>query len=821
VLTSLVPVCWSPRRHRTGAIEWAVGAIRYTAGLELRHARRVVVALTVLVGLGGALVLTLVAGARRADTSYERFRDATSAADVSVTPSEVDEATFDAIEHLPQVVASQRPLFPFIVPAESGLYPFLDFLAYVDPDRAEGSAVDLPRVLAGRLPHPDRAGEMAIIERFADEAGLDVGDRVEFESYAPEQFEGLFGTGDVGAPAGPRMSATVTGIVDAPDFLSEREANFLPRVMLTPAFLARYGEDVGIYPGGINARLRNGEADIPAFSAAVRRLIPDDAGLEIQPASDVSGRIDDGLRVLVVGLLLCAACAALAVLVAISLAVSRHLARSPGEQTTMRWLGMTRRERALASVVAMLPVAIGGAAVAVVLAFALSPTMPVGIAREADPDLGLSFDPLVLGLGFLGVALAVALIAGAAAWQTTRFAARVGDADHGPATPAVFRRATPIAAPVARPLGVRMALEPGRGATAVPVRAAALGAALGVLGLVTAIVFATSLTTTIDTPARFGFPWDVVVAGFQGDRAERLVDDLRDDERVAGLGVLHTGIAIVGDRDINAYAVDEITGAVGPTLLDGRTVRADDEVVLGAGTARHARVGIGDDVIAHGTRRDHRLAVVGIAAFPLLDDRAGVDSGALVTVSRLRTVADVDDINRDVVVRWAPGLDARAETRALERAVDSEVFLARLPSDLANLERVQALPWVLAAFLAIVAVLAIAHAVVSTVRRRRRDLAILRTLGLVDRQLSALVRWEGSTFAVIGLLVGIPLGVVAGRIVWQLVADRMGIDPAATLPVPAIVVIAVATMVVALAAAAIPARDARRVQPARTLAANG
>jgi ABC-type lipoprotein release transport system permease subunit len=192
-----------------------------------------------------------------------------------------------------------------------------------------------------------------------------------------------------------------------------------------------------------------------------------------------------------------------------------------------------------------------------------------------------------------------------------------------------------------------------------------------------------------------------------------------------------------------------------------------------------------------------------------------------VTVSRLRTVADVDDINRDVVVRWAPGLDARAETRALERAVDSEVFLARLPSDLANLERVQALPWVLAAFLAIVAVLAIAHAVVSTVRRRRRDLAILRTLGLVDRQLSALVRWEGSTFAVIGLLVGIPLGVVAGRIVWQLVADRMGIDPAATLPVPAIVVIAVATMVVALAAAAIPARDARRVQPARTLAANG
>ena len=57
--------------------------------------------------------------------------------------------------------------------------------------------------------------------------------------------------------------------------------------------------------------------------------------------------------------------------------------------------------------VALLPAAVGGALLAVVLAYALSPLMPVGIAREADPDLGLSFDPLVLGVGFVAVALAV------------------------------------------------------------------------------------------------------------------------------------------------------------------------------------------------------------------------------------------------------------------------------------------------------------------------------------------------------------------------------------------------------------------------------
>ena len=110
-----------------------MGAIRYTAGHELRRSWRTVLALTLLVGVGGAVVLTLVAGARRADSSYQRFRDETFSADVSVAPSEFDAGVFDAIERLPQVAASTRPVFPFVVPADSGLYPFLDFLAYAQP----------------------------------------------------------------------------------------------------------------------------------------------------------------------------------------------------------------------------------------------------------------------------------------------------------------------------------------------------------------------------------------------------------------------------------------------------------------------------------------------------------------------------------------------------------------------------------------------------------------------------------------------------------------------------------------------------------------
>ena len=186
-----------------------------------------------------------------------------------------------------------------------------------------------------------------------------------------------------------------------------------------------------------------------------------------------------------------------------------------------------------ASVTAMLPAAIGGAALSVALAFAASTLMPVGIARDADPDLGLSFDPLVLGLGFVGIALCVTGLAAVSAWRAGRFAARTEGTDAPtPCAPPVPSSDTDRGPAGAAAIGVRMALEPGRGATAVPVRSAALGAVLGVIGVVGTVVFATSLNATVDQPTRFGFPWDAVVAGFEGDRADELVDALEDDRRI-------------------------------------------------------------------------------------------------------------------------------------------------------------------------------------------------------------------------------------------------------------------------------------------------
>jgi ABC-type lipoprotein release transport system permease subunit len=85
------------------------------------------------------------------------------------------------------------------------------------------------------------------------------------------------------------------------------------------------------------------------------------------------------------------------------------------------------------------------------------------------------------------------------------------------------------------------------------------------------------------------------------------------------------------------------------------------------------------------------------------------------------------------------------------------------PTDVQNLGRVGSLPDVLAGLLALLAASALAHLLVTSIRQRRRDLAVLKTLGFVRSQVSAAVAWQATTVAVVALAVGMPLGFALGR----------------------------------------------------------
>lgn len=760
----------------------------------------------------------MVAGARRSSTAYERFRRDTLSADLDIAPSNPDPARFDAVARLPQVEALARTAYPFIRPRGSDLYPYLDFLVVVGADRKFGTVIDRPRVIRGRMPNPDRAEEFAIIERFAAERSLSVGDRVVFESYAPGQVEALFGSGDAGAPAGPEVTLTVTGVVEAPDFLSESLASFQPRALLSSAFYREYGDRVGVYPGGARVRLRQGERDVAAVAQAVRRIYSDDPELELQPASEIGNKIDDSLGVLVVALLLCAAGAGLAGALALGQALARHVSQSTPDELGLAALGMGPRQRIAALTASVLPVAVGGALVSVAVAVAASPFMPVGLARRAEPDLGVSVDGTVLGLGFLSVVVIVTALAVLAAWRASRTATFAESLEPVRARPAaLFRVLNSSVLSPAGTTGVRMALEPGRGRGAVPVRAALAGTIIGFAGLVAVVVFAASLTALVHAPGRYGFPWDAVVAGFAGDVVDEHSDDLVADPSVRDLGTVTTSLARIGSEDVNIYAFETLKGSVAPTLLEGRLPARFDEVALGSATLRDSKAGLGDAVEMTGPRETLRLRVVGRAALPILDDRSGVDRGAVLTRQGLEPLATPESLNRDLLVTWTSGVDARAANRGLEERTGAQVFPARLPAEVNNLELVEALPRALGAFLASVAALALIHTLVITVRRRRHDLAVLRTLGFDGAQLSAIVAWQATTFVVLGLLAGVPLGIAAGRMAWRLVAMGIGVAERSTTPMRGLALIGLVALLLANLMAALPARTARRIQPAAVL----
>jgi hypothetical protein len=518
-----------------------MAAAWYRAKGELRRRWRATLLLILLVGVAGGAVLTAVAGARRSSSAYERLGDETFAAHMDVALADTPEepaATIDDVaevaEALPQVEELARNDFPFIVPAGSGFYPYLDFLAAATLDEAAWMRdIDRPRVLEGRVPAADEADRIGISNTYADESGLGVGDRVEFESYAWEQMEPLFTTGDAGPPAGPKITLVVSGVFDAPTFLSESTGNFQPRVFLTPAFLDAYGEDIATYEGGFTVRLRDGTADVEEVTAALREQMGDSTPLEITPASEVDRKIESSIEVIVTALALCALVAALAGTVAVGQALTRHFA---SEESSDRWLaalGMTRWERVIAKTVTVLPVALLGALLAVALGWLASPSMPVGVARRAEPDPGFAVDTTVLVLGFLVVVVAIlllSLLAAAVASRRERLAIEQ-PAGAAPSRWVAALRRSNLDPPAS--IGVGLALEP-RGGTAWAVRSAFLGVAFGVMGLVAVAVFVASIDELVSSPTRYGAPFDATVSGFSGNPLEEGGGELLDDPRVRG-----------------------------------------------------------------------------------------------------------------------------------------------------------------------------------------------------------------------------------------------------------------------------------------------
>jgi ABC-type lipoprotein release transport system permease subunit len=821
-----------------------MSAVWYRFRAELRTRWRSMAALALLVGIAGGATIAAVAGARRTDTAYSRLVKATDAWDVLVNPDSGTDSALRSrdVERLPMVKSAGRLNGIGVVPADLRTPSDLGRLGIVlVSDGKAGTALGRPKILEGRAPDPRRAYEVLISPTTARQEGLTVGSLLRVAILIDtdsgvltdaSSFADIAGAVASGA-GGRRVTLHVTGIGVVPDDIVVDEQFVSPQMFLTPAF-AKENPDTQVPYWAEVVRLRHGAADVAAFPRSVQALVPDEA-IAFQTASVTAAKVDRAVQPSVGALTVFAIVIALTGLLVIGQALARQSFLDSTDFVSLHALGLSRRQLFAGSMLRAAIVAAAGTVIGIVLAVAVSPLFPIGAVRIAEPDPGIRIDPLVLGAGALAGFLVVLALAALPAWRYAR--TRVSQTRDEEATrpSRLVNTAGSLGTSLSMSAGIRMALEPGRGRTAVPVRTTIMSAILAVTTVIGALVFAASLDHLVSTPRLYGWNWDIrLEAG--ADTQERadiaftqLTELLESSRAVQAWGEITLSDVAVNGLSIPAVGIDPSHG-VHPSVVSGRPPARLDEIALGARTMRTLGVGVGDTVRVRAPEGgSEKLRIVGRVVLPGFGTYSGADKTTLGEGAAL-TSAALDRFGpafggRSFLVDFKAGANRRPVlTRAgdIIAAANSEltgfeVGTVQRPSDIVAYSRVRTTPPLLAGVLALLAIATVAHALVTAVRRRRRDLALLKTLGFTRGQVSGSVAWQASTIGAIALVVGLPLGVVLGRWAWSALANNLGTVSEPVVPIAVLLVAVPVVLLLLNLVAYLPGRIAARTRPATVL----
>jgi ABC-type antimicrobial peptide transport system permease subunit len=827
----------------------------------MRRRWRALVSLALLLGLAGGVVLTTAAGGRRTDTAYPRLLTWANAGQVTVLLGGLDPAYFAALHQLPQVAAVGTAMqYNVALPVPGGL-PDNQVQVLASSDGSLGTTVDRVKVLQGQMFGPGTAGEAVIDQGTAARLHLAPGDTLHLVAIPYLQNQEM-DPAKLQVPLTFRVAAV--GLFDD-QVVPTTGTSSQPRILLSPGFTrtamaARpYGSAGSIdYLAQADVRLRPG-ADPAAFTTAAQALASRYPGVRtngglvfIDNSAQVAGT-ERAIRPLAVALALFGALAGLIALAVIGQLLARQMTLDAAGYGVLSALGMTRGGLLALAAARLALVTLAGGVIAVGIAIAASPLMPIGAARLAEPQPGIGLDPAVLGMGFAAVVLLPLVVLAAPAVRAVRQARGSAATATPPATrptarPSWLAGALTRAGTVTGGIGTRMAFEPGHGRTAVPVRSALAGTAIAVAAVVAAAIFGTSLVGLVSSPEQYGQNWGQQLSlGFAAIPASYAAQFAAATPNVTGYALGDIGQLDIGGTRVAAVGVSQMHGDGYLTMLAGRPPTNAGEIALGAQTMRALGVRIGQTVRATvdwatghpGPPTRRLLRVTGTVVLPDfgqsgLSSDTDLGNGAVVSPALLSTIQTFPGCTsaRDtcyslLLFRYRPGTNLAAARTALLAAAARAgcpygactVTANQQPGDIKNYAAIRDTPLTLAAVLGVLAVGTLAHVLLTGVRRRRRDLAVLKTLGFTRGQVLRTVGWEASALAAAALAVGIPVGVIAGRLSWALFAGAAGIADHATVAVPLVLLAIPATLLLANVIAAWPGWAAARLRPAQVLRA--
>ena len=824
-----------------------------------RRAWRSTLVVALLCGLLGAAALGALAGARRTESAYGRYLVSINSSDVYVNVPSPDTALDARVAALPGIASSSVWLGLNANPVVHGRVDN-SFVTdgFAGSVNGELFTQDRMTVVAGRLPRLDSPDEICLTSGLARLFGVHVGGHVTY------QFDNSLSSTD--APTG-FVTYRVAAIVELSPALVDQFDQVQSAVIPPAATVATLAHPGAVAFSWVGVRLRNGGAGVGRFERAVSQLAAQVANgytFAIRQMDLVHQQVQEAIRPQAFAIAAFGAFAVLALIVLVGQALSQLLESSAAQAVVLQELGLQRTEVALAcglggtvAVIAGMVVAIGGAA-------ALSPLGPVGPVRAIDPARGFRFDATVLIGG--GAVLLVLLLALTAwiSWHAVK-------ADEGRvrSASAIATTAVLLGLPATAALGASYALGTVPGRKRMTARANVLGSVAAVTAVVAALVFAASLNGLVTHPSRYGWNWNVLMQN-EGGYGSFLPNDVSVATIGNGDGPLdHLLASMPGIRGWSTFGFTQLLidgqsvpvlglatheGYVEPPTVSGRRLSdtaaeaigrpgavGPDGIEFGLSTLRQLRKQVGDRVEVGTGPTPRRLTIVGVVTLPsigvALSDHVSLGRGAMLAESTLLSIMNLSRLNPapaeafsalpstiaiDVGPHADPAAVARQIVAALNRdGADGAVYEVPrvVGAAIVNAGQMAGQPVTLAIALGVAVLVSMSATVVAATRRRRRELAVLKALGLQRRQMRSIVMSQAFTLLAVALLLGVPIGIVCGHWAWATFASSLGVVPATAVPVATIAVGIVGVLVGGMILAAVPAAVAARTPTSAALRA--
>ncbi|GAA4019770.1 hypothetical protein GCM10022232_74980 [Streptomyces plumbiresistens] len=246
-------------------------------------------------------------------------------------------------------------------------------------------------------------------------------------------------------------------------------------------------------------------------------------------------------------------------------------------------------------------------------------------------------------------------------------------------------------------------------------------------------------------------------------------------------------------------------------LTEGRWMHRTGEVVAGSAFLRRNDLRVGDRFRLEKGDRHETVVIVGQY---MHNDRRLVVTGQ----STLTALAP-EEKPIAYHVKLRDGADQAAYARAA-RAADPGISPDPVGANTVT-QTIVGSASVLTVMLAVVASLGVFNTAVLNTRDRRRDLGMLKSIGMTPRQVTAMTVTSMAVLGALGTVVGIPLGMLGHELVVPRMADAVDITlPAYMTDVwqaSALLALAPAGVVIAVLGAYLPGRRAARLTVAQVL----